>query len=146
MSASRPAPVRLQNPSYEIKMGVQRAERGLAEASTAGFRELCPSVRNAVIESERLVVVLDRLVRQGLRRPGSGDPVAAADVKDAVKAVRQAVGRLAETTPAKFSDDYTQYNQRVRTLITVARSVLDRGLQAPPGPGELDEWQPFREP
>ena len=56
------------------------------------------------------------------------------------------MGRLAKTTPAKFSEDYEQYNQRVRALIQVGRSVLDRGLDPPEGIEELDEWKPFREP
>ena len=61
---TRPAD-RLPNPWYELKRAIQRAERGLAAASAEGFREVLLRVRQAVLQSERLVVVLDRLVLQG---------------------------------------------------------------------------------
>ena len=60
--------------------------------------------------------------------------------------MRQAVGQLAQTTPSKFSNDYDRYNRRVRALIAVGRSVLDRGLEPSVKLEELDEWTPFREP
>ena len=118
----------------------------MSGASTEGFREIFPGVRHAVAASERLVLVLDRLTRQGLRRVGSSSFVSISEVQEPIQEVREIVGRLAKTTPAKFSDDYEQYNQRVRALIQVGRSVLDRGLDPPEGIEELDEWKPFREP
>ena len=90
-------------------------------------------------------MVLGRLARQGLRRRGSTDLLPPSEVQDRIQAVRAAVGRLANTTLSKLSNDYDEYNQRVRALIAAGRSVLDRGLE-PVTLEELDEWGPFREP
>ena len=146
MARKRSSADRLQNPRDELQRAIQRAERGLAGASGEGFREVSKRVRQAVVDSERLVMVLDRLARQGLRPRGSSDHLAPSDVQEPIQAVREAVGRLANTTPSKFSSDYDQYNQRVRKLMVVGRSVLERGLEASEKLEELDEWTPFREP
>ena len=136
---------RLQNPRDELKRAVQRAERALAAASGEGFREVFPRVRRAVVDSEPLVRVLGRLVRQGRRRVRSTDLLPPDQLQDAVQPVRVAVGRLANTTPAKFSADFGEYTRRVDALIVVGKAVLDRGVE-PVEPEELDEWKPFREP
>ena len=86
----------------------------------------------------------DRLVRQGLRHRESPGYLAPSEVQEPIQAVRQAVGQLAQTTPSKFSNDYDRYNRRVRALIAVGRSVLDRGLEPSVKLEELDEWTPFR--
>ena len=91
-------------------------------------------------------MVLDRLVRQGLRRRGSSGYLSPSEVQEPIQAVREAVGRLANTTPAKFSSDYDQYNQRVGALMAIGRSVLDRGLEPSVKLEKLDKWTPFREP
>ena len=106
----------------------------------------CPSgSRHAVVDSQRLVMVLDSLARQGLRRRGATDLLSPSEVQEPIQAVRAAVGRLASTTPSKLSSDYDEYNRRVEALIAAGRSVLGRGL-APVALEELDEWGPFREP
>ena len=97
------------------------------------------------MDSERLVYVLGRLARQGLRRRGSTDLLPPSEVEDSIQAVRAAVGCLANTTPSKLSSDYDEYNRRVRALIAVGCSVRDRGL-APVLLEEQNEWGPFREP
>ena len=145
MASENPPAGRLQNPRDELERAIQRAERGLAGTSAEGFREVCSRIRQAVLDSERLVMVLGRLVRQGLRRRGSTDLLSPSELRDPIQAIRAAVGRLANTTPSKLSSDYDEYNQRVRALIAVGRSVLERGL-APVMLEELDEWGPFREP
>ena len=137
---------RLPNPRDELQRAIQRAERGLAAASAEGFREVLLRVRQAVLQCERLVVVLDRLVVQGVRRRPSTEPLAPSDVEPAIHAVRAAVGSLAATTPLKFSADYKRYTDRVDALIDVARAVLDRGVESSVNVAELDEWKPFREP
>ena len=71
MARERPFVDRIQNPRDELKRGIQRAEKGLSGAPGEGFREVLQRVRHAVLDSERLVAVLDRLVDQGLRRRGS---------------------------------------------------------------------------
>ena len=71
MARKRPSVDRIQNPCDELKRGIQRAENGLSGAAGEGFREVLQRVRQAVLDSERLVAVLDRLVDQGLRRRGS---------------------------------------------------------------------------
>ena len=137
---------RLPNPRDELGRAIQRAERGLAAASAEGFQELLRRVRQAVLQSERLVVVLDRLVLQGFRRRESTDSLAPSDVEPALQAVRAAVGSVATTTPLKFSADYKRYTERVEALIEVGRKVLDRGVESSVNVAELDEWKPFREP
>ena len=123
---------------------MQRAERGLAGASADGFRHLFPRVRQAVLDSERLVVVLDRLVVQGFRKRGGTDPLAPSHVEPAIQAVRSAVGALAMTTASRFSADYQRYAETVERLVAVGRSVLDRGVESPVRVAELDEWKDFR--
>ena len=145
MARKRPSVDRIQNPRDELKRGIQRAEKGLSGAAGEGFREVLQRVRQAVLDSERLVAVLDRLV-DGLRRRGSDSFVQPSEVQDAIGAVRAAVGALASTTPAKFSGDYSQYNQCLRALIATGQAVLDRGLDSPVKRQEFDEWEPFREP
>ena len=103
-------------------------------------------MRQAVLDSERLVLVLDQVARQGLRRLHSSDRVSQLEVETAIQAVRAAVGSLSKTTPLQFSADYRLYTERVNALVAVARSVLDRGLDPPVKVRELDEWKPFREP
>ena len=146
MARQRTRRDRLQNPRDELTRSLHRVETALSGASAEGFRELFPRVRRAVAASESLVQVLDQLTRQGLRRRGSSSFVSTSEVQDPLQEVREIVGRLANTTPAKFSEDYEQYNQRVRALIGVGRSVLDRGLDPPEGLKGLDEWKPFTEP
>ena len=65
-------------------------------ASAEGFRDVSKRVRQAVVDSERLLMVLDRLVRQGLRRRGSSGYLSPSEVQDPIQAVREAVGRLGE--------------------------------------------------
>lgn len=138
---------RLPNVRDDLTRAIQRAERGLAAASVEGFRDVLPRVRQAVLNCERLVIVLDRLVVQGLRRRRRvSDPLAVSDVEPAIQAVRVAVGSRAVTTPAKFSADYKRYTERVEALIKVGGAVLERGLEPPAKVAELDEWKPFREP
>ena len=146
MVAVEHPPKRLGNVRDELTRGIQRTERALAAASVEGFREVVPRVRQAVLECERLVMLLDRLVLQGFRRRRRTDPLAPSDVEPAIQAVRVAVGSLAVTTPAKFSVDYKGYTQRVEALIEVGRAVLDRGVESSVKLAELDEWEPFREP
>ena len=146
MARKRPSLDRIQNPRDELQRAIQRAEKGLSGAAGEGFREVLTRVRQAVLDSERLVAVLDRLVGQGLRRRSSDNFIQPSEVQDAIGAVRAAVGALASTTPAKFSGDYDQYNQRARALIAIAQAVLDPGLDSPVKRQELDEWEPFREP
>ena len=146
MARKRSSSDRIPNPRDELQRGIQRAEKGLSGAAGEGFREVLQRVRQAVLDSERLVAVLDRLVEQGLRRRGSDNFVQPSEVQDAIGAVRAAVGVLASTTPAKFSRDYDQYNQSLRALIATGQAVLDRGLDSPVKRQELDEWEPFREP
>ena len=136
---------RLQNPRYELERAVKRAKSALAASSGEGFREVLPRVRRAVVDSELLVMVLGSLVRQGLRRVRSKDLLPPEQVQDAIQHLRAAVGRLANTTPAKLSADYAEYTQRVQAVIDVGCAVLDRGLE-PVEREELDEWKPFREP
>ena len=145
MAPRNPAAGRLQNPRDELERAIQRAERGLAGTSAEGFREVSRRMRQAVLDSERLVTVLGRLAHQGLRRRGSTELLSPAEVQDPIQAVRAAVGRLANTTPSKLSSDHDEYNRRVQALIKVGRAVLERGLE-PVTVGELDEWGPFREP
>ena len=137
---------RPSNPRYELQRAIQRAQRGLAGASGEGFREVSKRVRQAVVDSEHLVMVLDRLARQGLRPRGSSDHLSPFEVQEPIQAVCEAVGQLAKTTPAKFSSDYDQYNQRVRALMAVGRSVLERGVGPSVKLEELAEWTPFSEP
>ena len=106
----------------------------------------CCACAKLVLQSQRLVVVLDRLVLQGFRRRQSTDPLAPSDVEPAVRAVRVALGSLAVTTPLKFSADYKRYTELVEALIEVGRAVLDRGVESSLRVAELDEWKPFREP
>ena len=146
MAQERKRPDRLQNPRDELTRALHHVETALSGASTEGFSEVFPNVRRAVAGSERLVLVLDQLTRQGFRRRQSSSFVSIAEVQEPIQEVREIVGRLAKTTPAKFSEDYEQYNQRVRALIQVGQSVLDRGLDPPERLEELDEWKPFREP
>ena len=136
---------RLSNPRDELQRAIQRAERGVAAASAEGFREVLQRVRQAVLDSERLVLVLDQLIRQGLRRRQSSDRVSSSEVEAAIDAVRRAVGSLSRTTPLQLSAVYGQYTERVDVLLAVARSILDRGLDPPVNVRELDEWKPFRE-
>ena len=145
MPAKNPAAGRLQNPRDELERAIKRAERGLAGASAEGFREVSERIRRAVVDSQRLVMVLDSLARQCLRRRGSTDLLSPSEVQEPIQAVRAAVGRLASTTPSKLSSDYDEYNRRAEALIAAGRSVLGRGL-APVALEELDEWGPFREP
>ncbi len=145
VAKKRPAD-RLPNPRDELQRAIQRAERGLAAATAEGFREVLLRVRHAVLLSERLVVVLDRLVLHGFRRRQSTEPLAPSDVEPAIQAVRVAVGSLAATTPLKFSADYKRYTERVEALIEVARVVVDRGVESSVNVAELDEWKLFREP
>lgn len=142
-AASRPRRGRRRGP-YE--RAIQRAEKGLAAASAEGFREALLRVRQAVLQCERLVVVLDRPVLQGFRRRQSTEPLAPSDVEPAIQAVRAAVGSLAVTTPLKFSADYKRYTERVEALIEVGRKVLDRRVESSVKVAELDESKPFREP
>jgi len=109
--------------------------------SAEGFRELPQRVRQAVLQSQRLVVLLDRLVLQGFRRRQSSDPLVPSDVEPAIQAVRTAVRSLAGTTPLKFSADYKGYTERVEALIKVGRAVLDRGVESSVKIAELDEWE-----
>ena len=146
MTAKPRSPDRLPNVRDELKRAIQRAERGLAAASTEGFRDVLQRVREAVLHSERLVVVLDHLVLQGFRPRRAGNPLAPSEVEAVIQPVRAAVGALAVTTPLKFSEDYRGYTERVDALIKVGRAVLDRGVESPAGVAELDEWKPFREP
>ena len=136
---------RVVNVRDELTRAMQRAERGLAAVSAQGFREVSRRVRQAVLDSERLVVVLDRLVVQGFRRRGRKEPVTAAAVEPAIQAVRAAVGAFAVTTAPRFSADYQRYAQAVERLVEVARSVLDRGVESPVNAVELDEWKMFRD-
>ena len=145
MARKRPSAGRLQNPRDELQRAIQRTARGLAGASGEGFREVLMRVRQAVVDSERLVVVLDRLARQGLRPRGSSPPLPPSDVQEPIRAVRATVGRLANTTPSKFSSDFDQYTQSVGALIAVGQCVLDRGVEPSVKLEELDEWTPFRE-
>ena len=145
MAPKNPSAGRLQNPRDELERAIKRAERGLAGASGEGFREVSERIRRAVLDSQRLVMVLDSLARQGLRRRGSTDPLSPSEVQEPIQAVRAAVGRIASATPSKLSGDYDEYNRRVEALIAVGRSVLERGL-APVALEELDEWGPFQEP
>ena len=125
---------------------MQRAERGLAAASAEGFHQILERVRLAVLQSERLVVVLDRLVQQGFHRRHRAKPVAPSDVEPVVQAVRLAVGAFAMTIPTKFSTDYKRYTEAVEALIKVGCVVLERGVASPVKVAELDEWKPFRAP
>ncbi len=145
MARKRTARDRLQAPRDELQRAIARAEKGLSGASAEGFRELLKRVRQAVLESERLVGILDRLVRQGLRRSGSATLVPHSEVQDALREIRAAVGSLAATTPAKFSADYERYNQAAKALIHVGRAAHERGLEPAAKLGELDEWEPFRQ-
>ena len=88
----------------ELTRPMQRAERGLAAVSAQGFRDVSRRGRQAVLDSERLVVVLDRLLVQGFRRRGRKEPVAPSAVDSAIEAVRAAVGAFAVTTASWFSD------------------------------------------
>ena len=138
---------RLPNARAELQRAIQRAERGLTAASAEGFREVPKRVREAILGSERLVVVLDQLVRQGFRRRQSAQPaqtLSSSEVAAAGQAVRAAVGCLAKTTPLRFSSDYKKYTEGVRALMAVAESVLEGGVEPLRVP-ELDEWKPFRE-
>ena len=146
MPVSQRTTHRLQNPRDELQRAVQRAERGIAASSAEGFREILERVRQAVLQSERLVVVLDRLVQQGFDRRQRAKPVAPSDVEPVVQAVRVAVGAFAMTTPTKFSTDYKRYTEAVEALIQVGRAVLERGVASPVKVAELDEWKPFRGP
>ena len=83
---------RLQNPRDEVNRAIQRAERGLAAASGEGFREVLKRVRQAVVDSERLVVVLDRVARQGLRPRGSSAQLPPSDVQESIQPDRGPVG------------------------------------------------------
>ena len=73
MVVKKPLAGWLVNPGYELENAIQRAERGLAAAAAEGFREVVPRLREAVLQCERLVVVVDP-ARQGLhgrQRPGA---------------------------------------------------------------------------
>ena len=142
MAARKRPADRLPNPRDEL----QRAERGLRAESAEGFRGVLLRVRQAVLQCERLVVVLDLLVLQGFRRRQPTDPLASSDVEPAIQAVRAAVGSLLVTTPLKFFADYKRYTERVEALIEVGRAVLDRGVESSARVAELDEWKLFREP
>ena len=145
MAAPQRPAGRLTRPRDDLQSAIQRAERGLAAASTEGFRDVLRHVRDAVLGSQRLVFILERLLRQGLRRQQSPQLLPAADVQAAIQALRAAVGVLAVTTPVRFSTDYNRYAERLQELIAVGRAVLDRGLEPVAPPPELDEWMPFRE-
>jgi hypothetical protein len=142
MSAGKPPVDRLSNPSDGLQRAIQRAERGLSSPSAEGFREALKRVREAVLNSERLVAVLEQLLRYGLRRRQSHDSVSPPEVEAAIRAV----GSLANTTPLKLSDDYKRYTDHVKALTAVGRSVLERGLKPSVDRRELDEWKLFREP
>ena len=146
MAAPQRPTGRLSKPRDDLQRAIQAAERGLASASAEGFREVLKHARDAVLGSQRLVLVLDHLVRQGLRRQQSPELLSASEVQVPIQALRVAVGVLAATTPLKFSADYKQYTERVQALIDIARSVLDRGLEPVAPLSELDEWKLFREP
>lgn len=137
---------RLPNARDELKHVIQRAERGLAAASAEGFAEVLLRVRQAVLQCERLVVVLDRFVLQGFRSRQSIEPLVPTDVEPAIQAVRAAVGSLAVTTPLKFFADHKRYTERVEPLIDVGRAVLNRGVESSVNVAALDEWRLFREP
>ena len=61
-----------------------------------------------------LVMVLDRLARQDLRRRGSSSFVPSSDIDERIQAVRAAVGQLANTTPSKFSSGYQKPSRQAR--------------------------------
>ena len=132
------------NAVNRLEAACRALEKRLAAAQCEGFAGLAENVRRAVLESERLVHVLDEMAAAGLKPRGAeGEPVTTDTVKETVRALRASVAVLAATTPEMLSSHYLKYVERARATMELALEVRRCGLARPPSRG--DEWNPFRE-
>ena len=147
--ASKPsASDRLSNVGDELKRAVGHVERELSSAAVEGFQGVEHRVRGAVASSERLARVLDGIASQGFLPRGRSDGVdllAAPDVRSVIAGVQVALGRLAATTPDRFSEDYAEYLKQAKLLVELAASVRKRGVRAAEQEG-FEAWRPFNGP
>jgi hypothetical protein len=125
---------------------VRQATTALSVAHCAGFHGMAERLRNAVMASERLVAVLERIAEHGLRRPKDAEPLSATEVREGVRRVREAVAELAGTTPEGLSDAYAQYTRAVEALVELANRVLQSGVRPAEGDQPPSPWDNFRPP
>ena len=116
--------------------------RGWRQRRVEGFGGLTDRIREAMRASERLVRLLERLSREGLRRGGAASPLTSDEVVAATSAVRATIGALAMTTPSMLSTHFNEYTGRIGELLVLAERVAEHGIAFPEG--EADEWQSFR--
>ena len=135
---------RLSHPTPEIQRAVKQATSGLSAARCSGFDGMAERIRNAVVASERLVVVLERIAEHGLRRPKDANPLSPKEVREGVRQVREAVGQFADTTPEGLSDAYGHYTRAVEALVDLANRVLRCGVLHTEGDQLLTPWDNFR--
>ena len=137
---------RLPNPSEAVRRAVKQARSELSTARCSGFDGMTERIRNAVMSSERFVVVLERIGRHGLRRGENAKALSPTDVQEAVQRVRGAVGELGGTTPEGFSDGYAAYTRSVQELAELAERVVECGVAHTDEDQLPSEWDTFRKP
>ena len=134
---------RLGYVAANVRTAVRRARQALADANRDGFAGVEERIRHAVLGSERLVDVTERLAVQGLRpRSPEGAPVTPEEVQATVSGLRSAVGALAMATAVSLSTYYGRYVESVEALAALAERILASGLTVA-SKGD-SEWEPFR--
>ena len=136
---------RVIHPSDRLARALRAAEQGLSVAERAGFSTLTDGVRASVLSSERLALVLELLVDRGFSPRGASAPVPPDRVLSATRALRGAVGALAQTTPRMLSSHYDAYCRTLSTLVKVACEVAGQGVTAQRRE-EPSEWDLLRPP
>ena len=100
------------SPGMRLRTTVDRAQKGLEQATTPGLAELRDRWTEAVGAAQPLVDTLDHLSRRGFRAKRDRNPVSGVEISKATRAVHDALGEFVDSTLLNVSERYTSFAAR----------------------------------
>ena len=134
-----------ETPGPRLTATRDRAAKGLKKVDQPGYKQITEHVNHAVKELRPLVQAMEFVARAGLLRPRArtDDTVQGAQVRDAVRAVHEALVALNASTALTLGANYEALAAAAETLIVLAKAGAEHGIAGTGENDPNDPWQPF---
>ena len=136
-----------RGPRAELSQTSGRLRLALAAAAEPGYAGIDRRLEAAVQAAQPLTAVLRYVADAGLQSrsgKGGGDQrVSGADLYDALRALDEAVVRLAQASVASVSEDYGAFVEAANAVLELAEQAVKGGVLKQPADDAQAAWRRF---